>query len=646
MTKVSFKEVWVKENLKTYRKMYPDIDKKDLKQFLEKLFDERVQDKKLVIDNNYVKRSTTTSILEVYEWCQDTSPIIAGHGVFFRNQNLVKNPAAVMLKKFLDLRKELKDTMKTFDSGTYEYDTYDRLQLTEKINANSYYGAGGNKHSYFYNVYTATSVTSTGQSLISTSQTSFEQFLTNNVKFLDIDDCRHFINNTLKEKYKFDEGLLPDIPKQKLVQRLLGTFYGEGGEDKDNIQFVTALVGGLTQKEVNRIFFKNNIYAFSAIPQVKEIIVDIFEKVEDFVNPNKIPKNIDHNLNYLWDLYREFVFYNHFAFSRIDRLKYHKRKTVVAVDTDSTMINLDPWVKFVFEFIAKDNPIIESKEYNQVRFAAINSMCFVLTKLITEILYTYTKRCNIPSEYRSMINMKNEFLFSRIILSPVKKRYMTTVRLREGHEIYPEKIDIKGHDFGKSSTRQATKDYFVNMVESKLLNGEINVATIIKELEGFEARVKNSLYNGEKDFLIPKSVKELGAYKDPFKEQGMRAIVAWNTIELNNPIELPAKIDIIKVKMKTLDDCAPLRTTHPEIYKRIERDIFNSPHEKIRKKGIEVIAIPRNLDYIPDWLMPFIDFDTIINDNISRFHSVLAALGISLIKTSGNKHHFSNILHI
>lgn len=184
------------------------------------------------------------------------------------------------------------------------------------------------------------------------------------------------------------------------------------------------------------------------------------------------------------------------------------------------------------------------------------------------------------------------------------------------------------------------------MVESKLLNGEINVATIIKELEGFEARVKNSLYNGEKDFLIPKSVKELGAYKDPFKEQGMRAIVAWNTIELNNPIELPAKIDIIKVKMKTLDDCAPLLTTHPEIYKRIEKDIFNSTHEKIRKKGIEVIAIPRNLDYIPDWLMPFIDFDTIINDNISRFHSVLAALGISLIKTSGNKHHFSNILHI
>ena len=444
MSKISFKEVWVKENLKTYCKMYPNISKKDLKKFLEKVFDDRVQDKKLILDNNYVKKSVTTSILEIYEWMQDTNPIIAGHGVFFRNQNLVKNPAAVMLKKFLDLRKSLKKTMYTFDEGTYEYDTYDRLQLTEKINANSYYGAGGNKHSYFYNVYTATSVTSTGQSLISTTETAFEQFMSNNVMFLDVDDCRHFVNNTLKEKYKYDERLLPNIPKSKLVERLLSTFYDEGGEDEDNIRFVNALVASMTQQEVNRVFFKNNLYAFSAIPQVKDILVTIFERVENFVDPNKIPSNIIDEVRQLWDLYREFVFYNHFAFARIDRLKSHTRKTVVTVDTDSNMLNLHPWVTFVFEVVAKDNEIILSKDYDQVRFGAINTMCFVLTELITEVLNKYTARCNILEEFRPMVNMKNEFLFSRLILSPVKKRYISTVRLREGKEIFPEKVDIKG----------------------------------------------------------------------------------------------------------------------------------------------------------------------------------------------------------
>ena len=40
--------------------------------------------------------------------------------------------------------------------------------------------------------------------------------------------------------------------------------------------------------------------------------------------------------------------------------------------------------------------------------------------------------------------MKNEFLFGRLFLSPVKKRYISTMRLREGKELWPEKIDIKG----------------------------------------------------------------------------------------------------------------------------------------------------------------------------------------------------------
>lgn len=646
MSKVTFKEVWVKENMKTYNKMYPQIEKKELKKYLEKVFDDKVQDKQLILDNNYVKKSVRTSILELYEWLQDAKPIIAGHGVFFKNQNVVKNPAAVMLKKFLDLRKQLKKIMYTFDEGTYEYNRFDRLQLTEKINANSYYGAGGNKHSYFYNVYTATSVTSTGQSLISTTETAFEHFLSNNVMFLDIDDCRHYVNNIIREDYNMDENILPNISKDRLIKSLLDKFYDYKGHLKENKEFVERLVESLNQQEINRIFFKNNIYAFSSIPKVKEILIDLYENVGVFVDPNKVPKNILGNVELLWELYKEFVFYNHFAFARIDRLKHHIRKTVVTVDTDSNMLNLDPWVQFTFKSVAKDNPTILSKDYNQIRFAAINTMCYVLTKLITEVLEKYTKRCNILKEYRPMINMKNEFLFSRLILSPKKKRYISTVRLREGKEIFPEKIDIKGHDFGKSSTRQATKDYFVNMVKEKLLNGDINIATIVKDLEEFEETVKNSLLSGDKDFLIPKSVKELGAYKEPFKEQGMRAIVAWNAVEIDNPIELPAKIDIVKVKMETLEDCKPLKETNPDIYRRIERDIFNSPHKKIREKGISVIAIPRNIDKVPEWIMSFIDFDTTINDNISRFHSVLRSLGIELIKTSGNKQHFSNILHL
>ena len=146
----------------------------------------------------------------------------------------------------------------------------------------------------------------------------------------------------------------------------------------------------------------------------------------------------------MWELYEQFVVYNHFPFARIDRLKQHTRRSVVAEDTDSTMINLNPWVEFSLKYFGENNNKILSKDEDQLRFAIINSLCFILTKYITLILNTYTARSNILPDYRKFINMKNEFLFGRLFLSPVKKRYISTMRLREGKELWPEKIDIKG----------------------------------------------------------------------------------------------------------------------------------------------------------------------------------------------------------
>lgn len=444
MSVKTFKETWVKENMKMFSRMYPELTKEQLKQFLEELFDERVNDRRLVMDNNHINKAVNSSILEIYEWIQATKPVIAGNGVFYRNQSISQNPTAVMINKFLTRRKFFKDTMKTYKEGTYEYETYDRLQLAEKVNANSIYGVLGYVRSFFYNLYTATSVTSTGQSLISTSVSAFEQFMTNSVKFLDVDDFRHHVYLVLSEDYELNEKLLVDVPKEKLIARLLSMFLNDKGKDKEVIQFVTQTISQLKQKEVNRIYYKNNIYAFTSIPDVKKIWVRIFENVGEFKDPNHVPDNIKEDLDYLWDLYKEFVVYNHFAFNRIERLKTHTRRSVVAEDTDSTMINLNPWVEYVFTHIGEGNKKILSKDYNEVRFAAINTLCYILTKYITLVLDTYTARANVLPDYQKYINMKNEFLFSRLILSPVKKRYISTVRLREGKEFWPEKIDIKG----------------------------------------------------------------------------------------------------------------------------------------------------------------------------------------------------------
>jgi DNA polymerase elongation subunit (family B) len=121
--------------------MYPDLDKKEIKSFLKDVVEERVVNPKAQLHNNYAHMKMDVDLLSVIDWYEDKKPIAAGFGVFFKNQDQVLNPSAVMLQNFLDLRKVYKNQLKNYLETSYEYATFDRLQLTEKINANSYYGA-------------------------------------------------------------------------------------------------------------------------------------------------------------------------------------------------------------------------------------------------------------------------------------------------------------------------------------------------------------------------------------------------------------------------------------------------------------------------------------------------------------------------
>ena len=231
--------------------------------------------------------------------------------------------------------------------------------------------------------------------------------------------------------------------------------------------------------------------------------------------------------------------------------------------------------------------------------------------------------------------MKNEFLFSRMILASKKKKYVSSVRLREGSEIYPEKIDIKGMEFMKSTATEETKERFANIVKNRVLHTkDVDIAKVLQDLEDFEDEIIRSIKDGEKTYLIPKSVKELGAYKDPLKEQGVRAIIAWNYLYPDMSIELPAKVDIVKLTLTQESEFNKLRIKDRKVYDIIEKHILNNSDERISKKGLPVIAIPKNVDAVPEWMLEFIDYDTLTFNVLKKFYPILESLGLETIKTS------------
>ena len=76
----------------------------------------------------------------------------------------------------------------------------------------------------------------------------------------------------------------------------------------------------------------------------------------------------------------------------------------------------------------------------------------------------------------------------------------------------------------------------------------------------------------------------------------------------------------------------------------IKKNIFNNEHKQISGKGLDILALPRNLQKIPDWVLPFIDYNKIIEDNVGTFIKILYSIGLKRINIKANDVFYSNII--
>lgn len=403
-----------------------------------------------------------------------------------------------------------------------------------------------------------------------------------------------------------------------------------------------------------------------------------------FMDPNAVPSEIEADVKALCDMLTKYIYVRYMAFDRVYRLKNFKRGVVTVIDTDSNILALDTVINYILDEIVKDRTYGREKEMNI--FILINTITYTLTHVVTDILLSYGEHSNIPEEYRPRYNMKNEFYFSRLIIGLTKKRYISKIILREGNLMNPAKIDIKGFDFKKATCSEYAEEVFTGIIKRNIIEApEISVAAIYREYKAFKDEVLTSLKNRERRFLPNGNVKDLSAYADPGKIQSVRAFLAWNMINPDNLIEPPTKVSLLKLNLFTEEDCEPLKHSHPEIYERIINGIFNdtsgifvritrektlvepvnpkkkewwkdipkkyqakykklgvtawnafaenyvptseeekSGRDKIVKhsKGLQVLAIPSNSE-IPEWCLPYIDYDTVVNTILAPFNPVL-----------------------
>ena len=281
------------------------------------------------------------------------------------------------------------------------------------------------------------------------------------------------------------------------------------------------------------------------------------------------------------------------------------------------------------------------------RISIVNTLMYININVINETYIKYMNGVGANDIEAPTIKMDNEFYMSRIMLTRNKKNYASTVILRESRKVPENKqLDLKGLAIRKVNTNKKARKLFEEILELDILKSKkINLPEISSKYRDFEKEIFDSLRSGSTEYAAPGKVNTAASYKDPYSIASYKGTIIWNKLFPKNKIEFPSRINMIKLKIESIEDIYNSDIEDESIIKVFEEIMAdenllvgnkkNKTTGKIEKLGsLNGISLPQNIKEVPDFLIPFIDIDTIINNTISPGLILLESLGFRMATTS------------
>jgi len=663
---------------------FPTLTEGEVDTALDIILSKAYTEKQCKLHNNYTEEVAEATVADITNYIHNKTPIMVANGCLFKQYTEELTPMYKLITSFTDNRSKFKKEMFKYEKGSEKFNKYNMLQMLAKRDNNALYGVIGNYSSALYNLYVATGITRTGRALISHAITFFESFFTNNVKFHSIDEAITFINRVDSEKSIYPSALVLDenVAVEDVFYKLMDTFDRDYFDDEainKSMNIIWSLLINLSQETLNKLFYKNNTLQFCDNKYMRDYIVLTLSKLDEaFVDPNHPPEIIKDNLDHMFDVMSEWCYMRYIVVDKIDRSATMKRDISIITDTDSTMPCFNGWYTFVLKDVLgpadKSNiklmnlpevePIMEEdRVYNfstgeietkminvatssnkePLRFSIINILSYIVGRLLREHFDLVAENYNTKSEYKEcLIAMKNEFLFGRALLTGGKKNYASKQELQEGNLVPPSKmLDVKGLPINKSTLKEKTRNSLKDILFKKILNVEnVDQMDVLRSLARVEYDIRKSIESGEKEYYKPAQIKSYTNYDNPMRIQGIKGALVYNALrdEGTEAIDLTIRnaIDIVKV---TIDNATilPLMDSNPELYERIRK--FLDDNQTDYKGEITSISIPIDAE-VPKWVLKFVDYNDIINDNLKNFP--LESIGIT--KFEKDKVNYTNVI--
>lgn len=658
------------------------ISDKKIDSYLNNLIMTKAKDPRILLVNNYTNKVSRLTTLKLIEVIRGKNLICAGGGCLFLQHKEKRNILIEFILYIMQSRNDAKASRKLFEKGSDEWDDADRLQLAFKLVINSLYGCLGYPGFIMFNIFLAEAITNQGKHIITTAINAIENFLGDSMMYETSNDVYNVINKIDTEFYsktkgKFSDKLIAmignEINLKNLPQMCLRRYLDHCifAYSKDFVSNLYEIFKNMSVDELIMIYYKNNFLEFSRLNFIKEKIKNLILMngplafCEDYAFKDNTCIEL---LEDIWSFYELFVLYDYPIYDRIRKAMYIDKTCSLYTDTDSVFVSLDRAVKYIKNEVFAS--VSESGMNDQnFTFTTANVILAIVNRMIAHSMQTLCRSLNITPEFAKMLKMKNEFFFSRIMFTDVKKRYISLALLQEGQVLndgngLPE---IKGFDFIKAGTKKYVKDYYTKLcLEEILYPEEIKPARVFKKVLDLKYSMEDTISRGNMEFFKQANVKKPEYYKNPYSTQGVCAIILWNTLCPDKALEFPTDVNIVPIKELTFPkpskakknsdkELNPLnqkgilefQKRFPDKYDLLYKNIYSNPNPLIKHINLTSIAIPKNIDYeIPEHIRYLYNIENVINDNLNLILPILKSIGINSLQATTNNSYMSNIVSL
>lgn len=648
---------WKKNTMDIVQRRFGDtINMQKVSKYLDVLIEKEMQNPRVYMVNNLRRKVVNSDALTICNFIEENDLIRGGAGVMYLQHAAIKNPLRDFIIWQKKKRSQEKKTRDTFERGVDdEWNDWNNKQGNTKIVMNSLYGVFGYAKFILHNIFLAESITRMGRVIISTAACGFENFLADNIRFSCDSEMFEYVNTIINEyesqyKGRMDFRILGvSHSTEEVVERIINKCNFPIPVDVRNNLY--AIVNRVDDSCRLLLFYKNNFFRFNRIPIIKEKIMFIMENTEQLRLPSldKIENSkVREEINDLWKFYDLFVFYNHPIYDSVRKMAYGTREAVLYIDTDSNFIALNRWVHQIRHEFFGDNFHQDPKEFT---FICANVITIFLSIVVDRNLKMFAKNCNITDEWAEYLSMKNEFFFWRILFGEVKKRYIDLQMIQEGKLLNDGMgiTEIKGYDFRKNVTKQYVRDYYTKLCTEEILQPEhINMRKILHMVDMLKREVKRSMEAGESMYFKQANVNPPEHYADPLRISGIKGVMLWNALCPEYAIELPSDVDIIPIRsLSSKKGKEWLQENYPDLYEKLDKEIFNNRNPKIAEMTLNVIAKPKNANIpMPVWMQDIMDTSKIVNSTIKLIIPIMESLGMKIQKPTKNKQYLTNIVDL